>query len=433
VGSIKVQQSNAWTIAVFAIIAVAPIISNIATLIGAVMFLVWLFKYRVFPVDYSSAVGRISVIILAYFAVMLFVTLIDEWSFRALQSMASISQFLYLGLLLPFLATKIKPISFSTIGYLATCTTLTVFVLAFIEHQFFLSFDSGFLIETSERIRPKWIGLYHGSRVALLTGNPNTVATILFPIVFLSVVGWRSKSLIWKVLAIFSLAVGLITTGIFAETRVTVVFAPLLLSLVWLYLFRVDRRFAYFLVALSSLSMLLLVFNWEVVSDSSLIRRMATLFLEIGKDSEDLYDGSVAQRLIMYKAGWASFLDSPWAGHGVHNKYEAIRSYFAGTALEGSNYRTTHNLFVTHAVVGGLLGILTIFVLIMFPIYSVLRMNAKLRSADDVFMASILTMSLMTLGMSETMLFNDAKNTLYIILFFLAAQLNDRKQPKLVS
>ena len=35
VSGVKVQQSNAWTISVFAIIAVAPIISNIATLIGA--------------------------------------------------------------------------------------------------------------------------------------------------------------------------------------------------------------------------------------------------------------------------------------------------------------------------------------------------------------------------------------------------------------
>ena len=107
-----------------------------------------------------------------------------------------------------FLATKIKPISFSTIGYLATCITLTAFVLAFIEHQFFLSFDSGFLVETVERIRPKWIGLFSGNRIALLTGNPNTLATILFPIVFLSVVGWRSKSLIWKVLAIFLISSG---------------------------------------------------------------------------------------------------------------------------------------------------------------------------------------------------------------------------------
>ena len=428
-GSIKVQQSNAWTISVLAVIAVSPIISNIATLIGAVMFLVWLFKYRAFPVDYSSAVGRLSAVFLAYFSVMLFVTLIKEWSFDALQSMASISQFLYLGLLLPFLATKIKPISFSTIGYLATCVTLTVFVLAFVEYQFFLSFDSGFTIEISERIRPKWIGLFPGSRVALLTGNPNTLATILFPIMFLSVIGWRYKSLIWKVLAIFSLLAGLLTTGVFAETRVTVVFAPLFLGIVWLYLFRVDRRFAYFLVILSFLPVLFLVFNWEVVSESSLIRRMATLFLEIGKNSETLYDGSVAQRLIMYKSAWASFLDSPWIGHGVHNKYEAARSYFAGTILEGSNYRTTHNLFATHAVVGGLLGFLAIMAVIMLPIYSVLQMNNKLRRAEDVFIASILPMSLIALGMSETMFFNDAKNTLYIFLFFLIAHLVDCRRP----
>ena len=431
--SIKVQQSNAWTIAVFAMIAVAPIISNIATLIGAAMFLVWLFKYREFPIDYRSAVGRLSLVLIGYFFIILFVTLANEQSIRALQSLGAASQFLYLALLLPFLATKMRGISFSTIGYLTTSVTLVVFVLAVVEYQFLLNFDSGFVIETTERIRSKWIGLYPGPRVALLTGNPNTLATILFPLAFLSIVGWQYKSLVWRVLAVIAMISGLITTGILAETRITIVAAPILSVTVWFYLFHVERSFAYFLAALFLMIVLVAAFRWDVVSEFTWVRRMMALLLELSNDSEVFYDNSVAARWVMFKSTWYAFLDSPLIGHGAHNKYEAIRAYFQGTILQGSHYRTTHNILVTHAAVGGLLAISSVLMVIMLPLYNVWKAKGGLRQIDSILIALILSTSLITLGMSETMFFNDAKNTFYIILFFLAAQLTDCKQPKLVS
>ena len=431
--SIKVQQSNAWTIAVLAIIAIAPIISNLATLIGAALFVVWLFKYREFPIDYRSAVGRLSLVFIGYFFIILFVTLANEHSVRALQSLGSSSQFLYLALLLPFLSTKMRGVSFSTIGCLATSITLMAFVLAIVEYQFLLNFDSGFVVETSERIRPKWIGLFLGDRVALLTGNPNTLATILFPLAFLSVVGWQYKSLVWKVLAVIAMISGLLTTGILAETRITIVAAPILSVIIWFYLFHVERSFAYFLAALFLMIVMVAAYRWDVVSEFTWIRRMTALLLELSNDSEVFYDNSVAARWVMFKSTWYAFLDSPLIGHGAHNKYEAIRAYFQGTILQGSNFRTTHNILVTHAAVGGLLGISSVLMVIMSPLYNVWRIKSNLWQIDNILIALILSTSLITLGMSETMFFNDAKNTFYIIIFFLAAQLNDCKQPKLAS
>jgi len=420
----RTQQLDAWTITTLAIIAVAPIISNGATLIGVVLFLIWLFKYRSFPINWKTAVGKLSIVLLVYFFTILLVTLINEQSFIALKSIAAVSQFLYLGLLLPFLAVKIKPISTSTIGCLATGATLVCFGLALIEYQFFRDFNVGFVLDISEHIRPKWIGLFGGERVALFTGNPNTLATILFPLAFLSVAGWQDKTFTWKTLSIVAVITGIVTTGVFAGTRMTIMITPLLLAIVWFYLLVVDRRSAYWFIALLLTIILLIFSQWESISSSSIVQRLLNLWIEISSETDAVYDSSFSQRKIMLESSWAAFVDSPVIGHGAHNKYEAIRSYFAGTILEGSSYRTSHNIYATHAAVGGIIGLTSLFTVILFPIYIVVRFS-KIAKSSDIFIATVFTLSIMGLGVSEAMFFNDAKNTHYIILWFIFAHILD--------
>ena len=432
---------NSWMVVLIGATALTPIFSALVTLAGALLFLTWLATSRSFSLrDYSaytkdnrqySAVGLLSLTLLIYFATLCILVLIQGTSNNDIAAIFAFSQFFYLALMLPFLAKKMPALSLTLIGKIATLATLLTFALASIDYFWVNHMRWGFTLNISEYSRPIWVGVRPHSRVSLLSGNPNTLATLLFPLIFLSFLGWGKKSNIGKSLALLAIVTGLVTTAIYAGNRISLVASPILLFLSWMYLYQQNRdsaiRFLWGLAVLLLTGLAGIWLNWDSASQHALIRRMLGMWYEFTTDTHA--DLSVAQRVQMLKFSWQAFLDSPWIGHGPQNKYEAMRSYFDNSILAGTNHRTPHNIIASHAVAGGVFALIALGLFLAYPLFISWTRSAKRHKPDLLFFGAVISSSLITLGMAETMLFNDQKNSFYIFLMFFVAVLIDQQKP----
>jgi O-antigen ligase len=397
----KLTNFNFWTICVYAILFLSPIVTP--TIIGAIIFLVWLFKYRDISFNLDSAVGKLTIVLLFYFFVILFVTLLSGVDKRAFSSIFSFSQFLYLSLLLPFLATKVTNINFYLLGKLATVITFIVFFLSLIEYLFFfIEFENKYEISF-----PK-------GETKLLTGNANIFCNMFFPIVFLSATAWKDKSFNEKTLAIIAIVLGIITMYYFAGNRMSILASSVLLFIVCIYIYFIDRVFS--LLLLGGLFLIAIFFIYKNQDYITMLWNYITLNIEA------INMHSLKERAIMLKSAFNAFSDSPWIGYGAQNKFTALKPYLEGLTLKEASYHTPHNIIATHLLAGGILAFIAVISVILFPVYVTIK---YCRNINIYFIAVVLTTSLLVLGISETVLFNDAKNTFYIILLFIFALLID--------
>ena len=412
--------SKPWTYAVLSIIAVAPIFSAGATMIGALMFLTWLLFFRNIKIDTHSPVGKLALASLLYFFVLTLLVLRVGYKEQDLTAILAFSQFFYLALIMPFLAQKMLPISFLLIGRIATLVTTIVFLLALIDVVWLRHETIGFYVDIPWKDGKQWwLGIQAHSRTSLLTGNPNTLATLLFPIIFLSLSGWQDKGRLEKYMAVVVIVLGLITTVLFAGNRISLVAAPILLFFCALFLWQVNKKdakkFVLFIVVLISAVTALL---WLSREDSGLARRVVGMLLELSGDAGA--DGSVRQRIFMLGASWQAFLDSPVFGHGSQNKYAALLPFLQDTFMSHiTERRTPHNIFATHAVAGGLIGLAVLLYLLIIPLVSAWQTSHQQTRIERVFFAGVVSLSLITLGMAEAMFYNDQKNTLYLMFWLV--------------
>lgn len=414
------NMSKPWTYAVLSIIAVAPIFSAGATIIGALMFLTWLLFFRGIKIDTHSPVSKLALASLLYFFVLALLVLRVGYTEQDLTAIFAFSQFFYLALIMPFLAQKMLPISFLLIGRIATIVTMVAFLLALIDVVWLKHQTLGFYVDIPWKDGKQWwLGIQAHGRTSLLTGNPNALATLLFPIIFLSLSGWQDKQRLEKYMAVVVIVLGLITTVLFAGNRISLVAAPILLILCSLFLWQVDKKdakkFVLFTgVLISAVAGLL----WLSREDSGFARRIVGMLLELTGDAGA--DGSVRQRILMLGASWQAFLDSPVFGHGSQNKYAALLPFLQDTFMSHiTERRTPHNIFATHAVAGGLIGLAVLFYLLITPLVSAWQTSQQQTRIERIFFAGVVSLSLITLGMAEAMFYNDQKNTLYLMLWLV--------------
>ena len=115
-------------------------------------------------------------------------------------------------------------------------------------------------------------------------------------------------------------------------------------------------------------------------------------------------DESTRQRLVLYRAGWQSFLQSPLIGHGWGNIIPSIRPFMGWKDLWLSAYLPQlHNDVLNFAVASGLVGVAAYFVVISVPIVGALLSPRDTLRTFRLYGATVITIVYMGGGLTDLM------------------------------
>lgn len=78
-------------------------------------------------------------------------------------------------------------------------------------------------------------------------------------------------------------------------------------------------------------------------------------------------DPSASQRFLLYRAGWQSFLQSPWIGHGWAHIMDTVRPFVDPANTYVLKLPQLHNDVLNFAVAGGVIGVICYFVVLTAP------------------------------------------------------------------
>lgn len=114
-------------------------------------------------------------------------------------------------------------------------------------------------------------------------------------------------------------------------------------------------------------------------------------------------DESTRQRFLLYRAGWRSFLQEPWIGHGWGNVMMSVKPFIPWTNQWMSQLPQLHNDVLNFAVAGGLLGLLAYAFIITAPIIGALLAPRDSLRTFRIYGATVLTIIYVGGGLTDLM------------------------------
>ena len=115
-------------------------------------------------------------------------------------------------------------------------------------------------------------------------------------------------------------------------------------------------------------------------------------------------DESTRERFVLYRAGWQSFQQSPWIGHGWGNIISSVKPFVS----DGDQWMLTvlpqlHNDVINFAVASGVIGVVAYLLVATAPI-----VGAILTPRDDLrtfrlYGATVLTIVYVGGGLTDLM------------------------------
>lgn len=127
-------------------------------------------------------------------------------------------------------------------------------------------------------------------------------------------------------------------------------------------------------------------------------------------------DESTRQRLALYRAGWQSFLDSPWIGHGWANIMGSVKPLLAASDADLATLPQLHNDVLNFAVGAGIIGVLAYLVIIATPLISALRSPRDGLRTFRLYAATVLTIIYIGGGLTDLMFGFEFHTFLFIML-----------------
>ena len=146
--------------------------------------------------------------------------------------------------------------------------------------------------------------------------------------------------------------------------------------------------------------------------------RAASIFSIIGTVGAGgtVTDESTRQRLALYRAGWQSFQQSPWIGHGWANIMPSVKPLLAASDADLANLPQLHNDVLNFAVGAGVIGILLYVVIISAPLIgAILGPRDSLRTFR-LYGATVLTIIYIGGGLTDLMFGFEFHTFLFIML-----------------
>ena len=352
----------------------------------------------------------LGIIFIGYFAILLLAGLVSEASlWQTLEAMAPASPVLILGLVAVFSNPKWLKVDLKHIGTIATIAVFAMYIGALLLWQFQINWQvlgKGLLLHSEVN-----------GRLRLFAGNALPFGAIMVTLCGLCFVGWWQKSSTGKVLSLAAVIIGACIVALWTEARGPFLTFGLLLIPIgfgaWVYLRRASRSQRILL------GVTIIAFAAVVLLLPATERAFARLFngLSTLKTGQS-FDHSTYLRLVMYTAAWDAFSDSWLLGYGPHARFTAITAHFpSGTNIV---YSHAHNVFFNHAVAAGIFGLCAVFSVLLAPMVLAWK-YAKTRFGSELYLASILTLSMIGCGMSNVLLFHDLTAYFFATLSVIAA------------
>ncbi len=171
---------------------------------------------------------------------------------------------------------------------------------------------------------------------------------------------------------------------------------------------------------LAALSSLALVLGFGIIAYIADLAgaRSSTLFDILGRlaGGDNPADLGTTIRFILYRAGFAAFLDAPLFGHGWSRLMTSTLPYLAAYEQLHAQLPHLHNDALNFAVAAGLFGIAVYLILLVTPIVCCLRSPRDSQYRTRLYGAILLAISYLVLGLPDTMLSFALHNTLYVVL-----------------
>lgn len=255
-------------------------------------------------------------------------------------------------------------------------------------------------------------------RLALLVGNALPFAATYMTLGFLALLGWHERKPLSRGLALGALLVALGTVVFWSQSRGATLTAVPLLFLAIRFLRPSPKQLyaAFFALAVFvGVAITLGNFDEQIVAVMKrLVNGLSTFFT--GDQSKEV---STGQRLLMYQAGLNAWLDSPIWGYGISQRFVAAAAYLSD-ATE-IRYSHLHNTFLTHAVAGGIVGVIILLALILIPLAINYSASPALVSAtDDMrYSAWMIVISLLGIGMTNMILNQDVSAHFLALLMLM--------------
>ena len=149
------------------------------------------------------------------------------------------------------------------------------------------------------------------------------------------------------------------------------------------------------------------------------ILNLGSILSVIGAVAEGnaVVDETVRQRLVLYRAGWQSFQQSPWLGHGWGNIMSSVKPFLA----DSDQWLLTwlpqlHNDVLNFAVGAGIVGVACYFAIISAPLVGAwLSPRDRLRTFR-LYGATVLTIVYIGGGLTDLMFGFEFHTFLFIML-----------------
>jgi O-antigen ligase len=135
--------------------------------------------------------------------------------------------------------------------------------------------------------------------------------------------------------------------------------------------------------------------------------------------SEGSSKTSSGMRLEMWSGSIEAFQQSPWLGHGYRNANNVVSNYVDPKIKEAiSAFTHLHNEYITNLVSAGVIGLISVLILLFFPLVVFLKNYRKNSMSVHSIMGILLCISYIGIGMTHIAFGEEHVNAFYI--FFLA-------------
>lgn len=123
---------------------------------------------------------------------------------------------------------------------------------------------------------------------------------------------------------------------------------------------------------------------------------------------------AVRIRIVLYKAGWAAFQQSPIIGHGWARLMSSVEPFLAAPDKIHATLPHLHNEVLNFAVFGGIAGVAIYFMLIAMPIVVSRRSPRDGQYRARLFGSIVLVVGYVVMGLPDTMLSFELHTALYV-------------------
>jgi len=261
---------------------------------------------------------------------------------------------------------------------------------------------------------------YSGSEARLSwLFNANIYGDIVLVMMFLSIVNFIKERSLDKLLGIASSGFGIYAIVMTGNRGTIVTFIVLIVVYVWINVrsnifVRTRHVVVYALTAVVLVLAVLSVPKVQVGIDRAITS-------VINWNDKGMVNSNTGQRLEMWSGSIQAFSKSPFLGYGYREANEAVSSYVDPEMRERVRlgYTHLHNEYITNLLSAGIVGLVSVLLLLLWPLKVFLRNTNNKRVCLYSFMGALLCFGYVGIGMTHIALGEEHINSVFILFLAL--------------